>query len=76
MLMPEFDWSRSRIKKGHRKTGPGLRRYRPGIAADVQPNAEGKTHLDTKQRNFRQNPGSAWSMEIVRQLVGSNSLGS
>jgi len=46
MLMPEFDWSRSRIKKkGHPKTGPGLRRYRPGIAADVQLNAEGKPTL-------------------------------
>ena len=46
MLMPEFDWSRSRIKKkGHPKTGPGLRRYRPGVAADVQLNAEGKPTL-------------------------------
>jgi protein ImuB len=46
MLMPEFDWSRSRIKKRrHPKTGPGLRRYRPGIAADVQLNDDGKPAL-------------------------------
>ena len=46
MLMPEFDWARSRIKKrGHPKTGPGLRRYRPGIAADVQLNDDGKPTL-------------------------------
>jgi protein ImuB len=46
MLMPEFDWSRSRIKKrGHPKTGPGLRRYRPGVAADVQLNNDGKPTL-------------------------------
>jgi protein ImuB len=46
MLMPEFDWSRSRIKKKRLpKTGPGLRRYRPGIAANVQLNDEGKPTL-------------------------------
>jgi hypothetical protein len=46
MLMPEFDWSRSKIKKrGHPKTGPGLRRYRPGVAADVQLNGDGKPTL-------------------------------
>jgi protein ImuB len=46
MLMPEFDWSRGRItKKGYPKTGPGLRRYRPGVAADVQLNDDGKPTL-------------------------------
>jgi protein ImuB len=34
--MPEFDWS---VKKNHRpKIGPGLRRYRPGIPANVELN--------------------------------------
>jgi protein ImuB len=43
MLMPEFDWNRSRLKKkGHPKTGPGLRRYRPGVAAEVQLNGDGQ----------------------------------
>jgi protein ImuB len=37
MLMPELGWSRKNIKKsGRPKTGPGLRRYRPGIAARVE----------------------------------------
>jgi protein ImuB len=39
MLMPELGWSRNNVKKcGHPKTGPGLRRYRPGIAARVELN--------------------------------------
>jgi protein ImuB len=46
MLMPEFDWARGRIKKkGYPKTGPGLRRYRPGVPADVQLNDDGKPTL-------------------------------
>jgi protein ImuB len=46
MLKPELDWSRNRTqKRGHPKTGPGLRRYRPGIAADVQLNDDGKPTL-------------------------------
>ncbi|MBV8140717.1 MAG: DNA polymerase Y family protein [Verrucomicrobia bacterium] len=37
MLMPELGWSRKNTQKGGRpKTGPGLRRYRPGIAARVE----------------------------------------
>jgi hypothetical protein len=39
MLMPELGWSRKNVKRsGHPKTGPGLRRYRPGIAARVELN--------------------------------------
>jgi protein ImuB len=39
MLMPELGWSRQNVKKsGRPKTGPGLRRYRPGIAACVELN--------------------------------------
>jgi protein ImuB len=46
MLIPELDWSRNSLKKkGHPKTGPGLRRYRPGIAADVQLTDDGKPTL-------------------------------
>jgi protein ImuB len=46
MLMPELDWSRNSIKKkGYPKTGPGLRRYRPGIAAEVQLTNDGKPNL-------------------------------
>jgi protein ImuB len=46
MLMPELDWSRNSIKKkGYPKTGPGLRRYRPGIAAGVQLTDDGKPTL-------------------------------
>ena len=45
MLMPELGWSRKNIKKsGRPKTGPGLRRYRPGIAARVELN-DGKPVL-------------------------------
>jgi protein ImuB len=37
MVTPELGWSRKKIKKRERqKTGPGLRRYRPGIAARVE----------------------------------------
>ncbi len=37
MLMPELDWSRKNLLPGGRpKTGPDLRRYRPGIAARVE----------------------------------------
>jgi protein ImuB len=37
MLMPELGWSRKSIKKsGCPKTGPGLRRYRPGMTARVE----------------------------------------
>src|SRR3984957_1344600 len=39
MLMPELGWSRKNVKRsGHPKTGPGLRRYRPGVAARVEVN--------------------------------------
>jgi protein ImuB len=39
MLMPELGWSRKNVKKsGRPNTGPGLRRYRPGIAARVELN--------------------------------------
>src|ERR1700722_14556185 len=39
MLMPELGWSRKNVKKNRRpKTGPGLRRYRPGIAVRVELN--------------------------------------
>jgi len=45
MLMPELGWSRKSIQKSARpKTGPGLRRYRPGIAARVELN-DGKPVL-------------------------------
>jgi protein ImuB len=45
MLMPELGWSRKNVKKsGSPKTGPGLRRYRPGIAACVELN-DGKPVL-------------------------------
>ncbi len=45
MLMPELGWSRKNIKKsGRSKTGPGLRRYRPGVAARVELN-DGKPVL-------------------------------
>jgi protein ImuB len=45
MLMPELGWSRKNIKKsGRTKTGPALRRYRPGIAAIVELN-DGKPVL-------------------------------
>ncbi len=45
MLMPELGWSRKNIKKNARaKTGPGLRRYRPGISARVEMN-DGKPVL-------------------------------
>ena len=45
MLMPELGWSRKNVKKsGRPKTGPGLRRYRPGIAARVELN-DGKPVL-------------------------------
>jgi protein ImuB len=37
MLMPELGWSRKSGKKNSRpKTGPGLRRYRPGMMARVE----------------------------------------
>ena len=37
MLMPELSWSPKNVQPGGRpKTGPGLRRYRPGIAARVE----------------------------------------
>jgi protein ImuB len=39
MLMPELGWSRKNGKRsGHSKTGPGLRRYRPGVAVRVELN--------------------------------------
>jgi protein ImuB len=39
MEMPDLDWSRKNVKKSEsQKTGPGLRRYRPGIAARVELN--------------------------------------
>jgi protein ImuB len=39
MLMPELGWSRKNFKKSNRpKTGPGLRRYRPGMTARVEMN--------------------------------------
>jgi protein ImuB len=45
MLIPELGWSRKNGKKGGRpKAGPGLRRYRPGIAARVELN-DGKPVL-------------------------------
>jgi protein ImuB len=45
MLLPELGWSRKNIKKNARtKTGPGLRRYRPGISARVEMN-DGKPVL-------------------------------
>jgi protein ImuB len=45
MLMPELGWSRKNVKKsGRPRTGPGLRRYRPGIAARVELN-DGKPLL-------------------------------
>ncbi len=45
MLMPELGWSRKNIKNNEGpKTGPGLRRYRPGIAARVELN-DGKPVL-------------------------------
>ena len=45
MLMPELGWSWKTVKKnGRPKTGPGLRRYRPGIAARVELN-DGKPVL-------------------------------
>jgi protein ImuB len=45
MLIPELGWSRKNVKKsGSPKTGPGLRRYRPGIAARVELN-DGKPVL-------------------------------
>src|ERR1700730_1818177 len=45
MLMPELGWSRKNIQKSERpKTGPGLRRYRPGIVARVELN-DGKPVL-------------------------------
>jgi protein ImuB len=37
MLIPELSWSPKEVKKGGPpKTGPGLRRYRPGISARVE----------------------------------------
>jgi protein ImuB len=37
MLMPELGWSRKSVKKSRRpRTGPGLRRYRPGMTARVE----------------------------------------
>ncbi len=37
MLMPELGWSRKGVSKnGRPKTGPGLRRYRPGITARIE----------------------------------------
>jgi protein ImuB len=45
MLMPELGWSRKNLLKSrHPKTGPGLRRYRPGMAAQVELN-DGKPVL-------------------------------
>jgi protein ImuB len=45
MLMPELGWSRKNHQKSRRpKTGPGLRRYRPGMAARVELN-DGKPVL-------------------------------
>jgi protein ImuB len=45
MLMPELGWSRKNVQKSRRpKTGPGLRRYRPGMAARVELN-DGKPVL-------------------------------
>jgi protein ImuB len=39
LLIPELGWSRKNVKKNRDpKTGPGLRRYRPGIAARVELN--------------------------------------
>ncbi len=37
MMMPELGWSQKSLKKiGRPKTGPGLRRYRPGMTARVE----------------------------------------
>jgi protein ImuB len=36
MVMPELGWSRKSVKKSCPKTGPGLRRYRPGMTARVE----------------------------------------
>jgi protein ImuB len=45
MEMPNLDWSGKNVKKSRsQKTGPGLRRYRPGIAAHVELN-DGKPVL-------------------------------
>jgi protein ImuB len=45
MLMPELGWSRKNHPKSKRpKTGPGLRRYRPGMAVRVELN-DGKPVL-------------------------------
>jgi protein ImuB len=45
MLMPELGWSRKDVpKSGRPQTGPGLRRYRPGMAARVELN-DGKPVL-------------------------------
>jgi protein ImuB len=45
MLMPELGWSRKNHPKSrHPKTGPGLRRYRPGMAVRVELN-DGKPVL-------------------------------
>jgi nucleotidyltransferase/DNA polymerase involved in DNA repair len=45
MLMPELGWSRKNQSKNRRlKTGPGLRRYRPGMAVRVELN-DGKPAL-------------------------------
>jgi protein ImuB len=45
MVMPELGWSRKNVEKSRRpKTGPALRRYRPGIDARVELN-DGKPVL-------------------------------
>jgi protein ImuB len=39
MLMPELSWSMAEVKtNASRRTGPGLRRYRPGVIARVELN--------------------------------------
>ena len=75
MLTPELGWSRKNVKKsGRPRTGPGLRRYRPGIAARVELN-DGKPLLMQSSLISGRILEARGPWKSIRQLVGSNSLG-
>ena len=75
MVMPELGWSRKSVKKSSRpKTGPGLRRYRPGMTARVEL-SDGKPVLLQSSLISGRILEARGSLEIIRQLVGSNSVG-
>ena len=70
MLMPELGWSRKGVSKnGRPKTGPGLRRYRPGITARIEL-LDGKPVLLESSFGFWKNPRGARPLETYLATGG------